>query len=167
MEGVPQDPRDDVRVPGAAVPGVNAPPDELPADLPEAQLLVAEPAHEGHHALLMRLGHDAVALPAEPVGRRAVGLQPAPLVMQGSAGPFSNGFPFLLRHGAQDVHQQLACGGRGVQALVDRYSCVRPDLQEGAAEALERTLAASTGMLPDSAVAAGPVVGGGTAEARV
>jgi integrase len=61
---------------------------------------------------------------------------------------------------------QERAGHHSAAFTLDRYSWVTPDLQEGAAEVLERTLAAATGMLPDPAVPASRAAKRGTAKTR-
>jgi integrase len=73
----------------------------------------------------------------------------------------------LMREGISARVVQLRAGHHSAGFTLDRYSWVTPDLQDGAAEALGRSLRAATGMLPETAVAAEPAPTATIAESRV
>lgn len=73
----------------------------------------------------------------------------------------------LMRAGISARVVQERAGHHSAAFTLDRYSWVTPDLQEGAAEALGRSLEAATGMLPDPAVVARLPARGGAAQPRV
>lgn len=73
----------------------------------------------------------------------------------------------LMREGISARVVQERAGHHSTAFTLDRYSWVTPDLQEGAAEALSRSLVGATGMLPESVAVAGKGARGRTAKGRV
>ncbi len=61
----------------------------------------------------------------------------------------------LMREGVNPKIVMERAGHHSVAFTLEHYSWVTPDLQEVAVDALTRSLAAATGMLPESAVPAG------------